>query len=296
MRRTILKSVVVAFAMVWMTGCGKPRLMVSDDLDRLAASPPGEHVAYGPDPLQYGELSVPDGSGPHPVVIFIHGGCWLAKYDMAHTHALAEALVEDGLAVWNLEYRRVGDDGGGWPGTFQDIAVGADYLRQLAVAHDLDLERVIAMGHSAGGHLALWLAGRSQIDPLSELYTPEPLNLVGVIGLAPAPQLAALHEREVCGHVIDKLMGGGPQDYPQRYRNGSPSELAPLGVPQTIIVGKYDEGWAWAGAAYVEAAILAGDQQVTIIEAPRASHFEVINPRSSTWPIVQRHVGSMLKL
>ena len=103
-----------------------------------------------------------------------------------------------------------------------------------------------------------------------------------------------LHERKVCGHVIDKLMGGGPEDYPRRYRNGSPSQLAPLGVPQTIIVGKHDLMWAPVGRAYVDAARAAGDAQVTLIEAPESSHFEVVNPESSTWRVVRQAVTVML--
>ena len=123
--------------------------------------PEAQHrIAYGPGPQQFGELRLPDGAGPHPVVIVVHGGCWLAEYDLGYMSSLAAALTADGVATWSIEYRRVGDDGGGWPGTFDDVGAAADHLREIAAEHELDLERVVAVGHSAGGHLALWLAAR----------------------------------------------------------------------------------------------------------------------------------------
>ncbi|MGB0760612.1 MAG: alpha/beta hydrolase family protein [Rubripirellula sp.] len=294
MCRIICRALMIV-VLVASTGCMKPKLMGVNDLDRLIIEPTGVRYAYGSDPLQYGQLTVPAGDGPHPVVVFIHGGCWLSAYDISYTHALAQALAEDGIAVWNLEYRRVGDEGGGWPGTFLDIAAGTDHIQKLAGKHNLDLDRVVAMGHSAGGHLALWLAARPLINSESELYTQVPLPVAGVIGLAPAPELHELHSREVCGHVIDKLMGGSPASHPQRYRDATPSALAPIGVPQTIITGKYDDDWAWCGEAYVSAAREAGDEQIEFIEAPNASHFEVVAPHTSTWNLVveavRRHVN-----
>jgi acetyl esterase/lipase len=286
--------IIVLWCAVLSLGADRPALMGVDDVPALANAPAGEKHAYGDDPLQFGELTLPDGDGPHPVVVFIHGGCWLAEYDLPHTHSLARALADEGFAVWNLEYRRVGDEGGGWPGTFEDIANGADQLRKLAKEHPLDLTRVVAMGHSAGGHLALWLAARPKLPEGSELHSADPLKLVGVVALTPAPELDDLHERKVCGHVIDKLMGGGPEQVPDRYRQGNPSQLAPLGVPQKLIVGKYDESWAWAGELYAKTAREARDEQVEVIVAPESGHFEVINPKSSTWPLVVDAVKALL--
>jgi acetyl esterase/lipase len=138
-----------------------------DDLLKLLV-PAANRIAYGTGALQFGELRVPAGRGPHPVVIIIHGGCWVAKLGKLDDRAVALDLVRPiaadltahGFATWNLEYRRLGNDGGGWPGTFQDIAAGADHLRQIAAKSQLDLSRVVAIGHSAGGHFALWLAAR----------------------------------------------------------------------------------------------------------------------------------------
>ena len=133
-------------------------------------------ITYGSDPLQFGELRVPAAKGPHPVAIVVHGGCWVSKIEnmdakavaMDNMRPLAAALTEEGIATWNIEYRRLGNDGGGWPGTFRDVASAADLLRTLAREHALDLTRVIAIGHSAGGHLAMWLAARPKMPQGSD--------------------------------------------------------------------------------------------------------------------------------
>ncbi|MGH8194417.1 MAG: alpha/beta fold hydrolase, partial [Woeseiaceae bacterium] len=186
-------------------------------LASLCAAPPGSRIHYGDDPLQFGELSLPAGShgSGHPVVINVHGGCWLSEYPIDHSRALASALAESGFAVWNIEYRRVGDGGGGWPGTFEDVANATDFLRKLAQAHRLDLTRVVLMGHSAGGQLALWLACRKRIPRRSILAASDPLPVRGVVALAPATELVELHEQQVYDGVIGKLLGGSPQEVPE---------------------------------------------------------------------------------
>src|SRR5689334_19990376 len=141
--------------------------------------------AYGVEPLQFGDLYLPNGPGPHPVVILIHGGFWRAPYDLTLMQGLAQDLVQNRIAAWNIEYRRLGDAGGGWPGTFQDVARAADYLAALALPYSLDLTRVVPVGHSAGGHLALWLATRSRLPRNSKLTVSNtPLSLSGVVSLA----------------------------------------------------------------------------------------------------------------
>ena len=262
------------------------QLMTSNDLDHLVAPPPEARISYGDDALQFGELRLPDGPGPHPVAIVIHGGCWLGEFDLTHIGTLAEALNEEGIAAWVIEYRRVGNPGGGWPGTFEDVARGADHLRKIAKEHPLDLDRVIAVGHSAGGHLALWLAARSRLSKDQPLYGSDPITLRGVLALAPAPDLAFLHQEQVCGHVIDGLMGGSPEAFPERYAAGSPVELVPLGVPQLVVIGQHDRAWAPVGRRYLEAAKSEG-ADVKVIEAPESGHFEMIDPSSSTWPLVR---------
>jgi acetyl esterase/lipase len=168
------------------------RLIQTSELGTLAAGPPDQRIQYGSAPQQFGNLRLPKGKGLHPVVIFIHGGCWLSAYDIAHAGSIEQALADSGYAVWSIEYRRVGDEGGGWPGTFLDIAHGADYVREIAQKYSLDLNHIVASGHSAGGEFALWLAARNKIQSSSDVYVANPVKVHGVVALAPAPDLEAL--------------------------------------------------------------------------------------------------------
>lgn len=269
-----------------------PALVTVEDIVSFENPPPEARLFYGHGPLQFGELRIPEGAGPHPVAIFIHGGCWLRQYDIAHTGKITTALAENGIATWSLEYRRVGDDGGGWPGTFTDIGEGVDHLRHIAGDYDLDVDRVITMGHSAGGHLAIWSASRNRIPADSPIGADDPFAVDGALALTPAPDLENLHRQQVCGHVIDGLMGGSPDEQPERYRWASPMQNGP-DVPQTIIVGKYDADWAPSGRRYFDAANKRGDN-VRLIEAAESGHFDIIDPDSSTWGLVLRTAREML--
>ena len=270
-------------------------LLTSADLASFENPPAHARIQYGEGLLQFGDLRVPVGRGPHPVAIFIHGGCWLSSFDISHTSEFTAALARDGIASWSLEYRRVGDEGGGWPGTFQDIGHGADHLRSIADEFELDLDRVIAMGHSAGGQLAIWLAARTQIPAGTVVSAADPQTVMGVLALTPAPDLEGLHEQQVCGHVVDKLMGGSPAEYPDRYRLGDPMQLAPEGVPQVVIVGKHDSDWGPSGLRYFRAATERGDN-IRLIEAPESGHFEVIDPDTSTWDMVLEAARELLDI
>jgi len=250
-------------------------------------NPPADHVIfYGEERLQFGELRLPQGQGPFPVMLLIHGGCWLAEYDIAHIRKLAAAFTAEGIATWTVEYRRVGDTGGGWPGTFDDVAAAADHLVSLAGQFQLDLDRFITAGHSAGGHLAIWLANRPS-------RWPAVLKPGAVLALAPAADLAWLHQHQDWGSVVDELMGGSPEQQPQRYQLGSGTARLPLPVPQTIVIGKYDSSWAPVGHRYVEAARQQGNTP-QVINAGESGHFEMIDPDSSTWPLVLQAAKSAL--
>ncbi len=272
-----------------------PELMTSADLPALGKPVPNIRMAYGEDPLQFADLRLPAGPGPHPVMILIHGGCWLSQYDIAHIGKLADAFAESGIATWTIEYRRVGNAGGGWPGTFEDIAAAADHLLLVAKDYALDTTRIIAAGHSAGGHLALWLAARSQFADKANFSSSHAVKIKGVLALAPAADLAFLHKEGVCGNVVDKLMGGSPQQFPQRYALGSATELVPIAIPQVIVVGAYDHSWRPVGLRYYHAAKAANDD-VRLIEAPESGHFEMINPGSSTWPLVRDAAYALLAI
>jgi len=265
-----------------------------DQVAALRVAPPTATMAYGDAPEQFGRLRLPAGPGPHPVVLFIHGGCWLSQYDIAHAGALEQALADAGYAVWSLEYRRVGNPGGGWPGTFQDIARGADHLRAVARAHPLDLSRVIAAGHSAGGFFALWLAARGKLPAGSVLASADPLPVRGVLALAPAPDLEGLHAAGVCGNVIDRLMGGSPAAVPERYAQASLMQLAPIAVPTEVVMGAEDRSWRPVGEAYLRRAAERGDRGVHAVTVPGAGHFDVIAPFAPAWRDVMAGVRALL--
>ncbi len=250
--------------------------------------------SYGPDPSQFGELHLPKGKGPFPVVVVIHGGCWYSEYDLNQLTSFNDRVTELGVATWSLEYRRIGNSGGGWPGTFTDVGSATDYLRVLAKSYPLDLKRVVVVGHSAGGQLALWLAARKRLPKSSPLYVPKPLALQGIVSLAGITDLRRY--RPNCGDAVNKLMGGPPDKFPERYKETSPIELLPLRVDQWLIHGATDQIVPSDFARNFQAAAKKkGDRvRLTIIEG--AGHFEVIAPQSSTWPAVEEAIRTLLRL
>ena len=253
------------------------------DLANAAVPQAADRIAYGSDPLQFGELRLPRSKAPHPVAIVVHGGCWLAQLGsmdkravaMDNMRPLAAALTDAGVATWNIEYRRLGDAGGGWPGTFLDVAHAADFLRTVAREHSLDLTRVVSIGHSAGGHLE------------------NPLPMVGVVNLDGPPDLKATLplERPICGApVVTDLIGGSPAERAGRYHEASPVELLPLGVRQVLFAGQM---FAALAAPYEAAAKAAGDRvQTTVL--PQAGHFVFIDPQSDIWPEVLERTRQLL--
>jgi acetyl esterase/lipase/acetylornithine deacetylase/succinyl-diaminopimelate desuccinylase-like protein len=276
------------------TRAREPRLLGPADVNALPSAPPDHRVAYGADSLQFGELRLPAGPGPFPVVLLLHGGCWISHFaNVRNTAALADALRRSGIATWNVEYRRADHPGGGWPGTFRDAAAAADHIRELARRFPLDTSRVVAVGHSAGGHLAFWLGARHKLPSRSAVSSPSPLRLAGVVSLGGPPDLATFAgpDARVCGApVVERLMGGSPTGVPERFRLGSPAELLPLGVPQRLIVGTRDVVVpADAARAYASRAFRLGDD-VRYIPVEAAGHHEVVAPTTAAWAVVQRVV------
>lgn len=265
--------------------------MASEDILTLLAPPADARIAYGPDAMQFGELRLPmAGAGPHPVVVLLHGGYWRARYDLAYFGHAAADLTARGYATWNLEYRRVGNPGGGWPGTFLDVAAGMEAVRTLAASHPLDLDRVVVLGHSAGGHLALWVAARPNISPESAVYRPDPLLPKAVVSLAGVLDLRQASARHLSNDAAHELLGGPPERYPDRYASASPAELLPTGVPAILIHGTADDSVPYAlSLDYAAAAQAAGDT-IELVTLPGVGHFEIVNPRAPEWQTVVRAV------
>jgi acetyl esterase/lipase len=257
-------------------------------------------IHYGSAPSQFADLYLPSGDGPHPVVAMLHGGCWRADLPGVELMAYAaDDLRRHGVAVWNIEYRRLGEAGGGYPGTFEDVAAAIDWLRKIAGPDKLDLNKVVAVGHSAGGHLALWAAARPRLPKASVLRHGTPLPIKAVVSLAGVGDLAVYRNAgpPACGgpRVIDLLDGTGSRSPWDIFSDTSPVEMLPLGVPQTIVSGALDPIVpAPFGRAYAAKAKAAGDP-VKEITLPDASHFELIDPQSSAFEQIRSIILQYLK-
>jgi acetyl esterase/lipase len=274
------------------TSSDTPKLMTPADLQALPMLPPDYRLAYGDDENQVGELRVPSGRGPHPVVVLIHGGCWKAEYATLRDLApMGDALKAEGIASWNVEYRRLRQPGSGWPGTYLDVGRAIDHLRQLASTHGLDVTRVAVLGHSAGGHLAMWAGTRQRILPTSALHVANPLPARGVVNLAGTIDMGqniAHMEAECKDTVVSSLLGGSPSSVPERYREVSANTMVPLGLQQVLIWGEHEQA-----RSHVDAATQAGDR-ARVIVVPATGHFELASPRSPAWPTVLDAVRSLL--
>jgi acetyl esterase/lipase len=233
-----------------------------------------ERHAYGPSRSQRADLYVPDGPGPHPVAVTIHGGYWRARYSKRTLKPMAADLVRRGWAAWNIEYRRLGrGQGGGWPMTFDDVAAAIDLLAELDDPR-LDLGSLTAIGHSAGGHLALWAASRSG---------------------AAVPVRRVVAQAAVCnlvtaGDAAHELLGGTPAEVPERYAAADPMQFLPIGVPTLLVHGADDATIpVKRSRAYAEAARAAGDP-VELVEPPSAPHRSHADPRTEAWRIAAEWV------
>jgi acetyl esterase/lipase len=238
---------------------------------------------YGPAASQTGDLHLPKNTKRPPVICLLHGGFWRLPYARDQYTPIAEDLARRGYAAWNLEYRRIGEDGGGWPGSFKDVSEGIDLLAKF-VDHgaDIDLTRVVTLGHSAGGHLALWAASPRRLSGAHKVR----VKVMGAVGQAPAADLSQVYVLGLSRGVAVELLGGTPEQYPERYAAASPQALLPLGVPQLVVHGSMDDTVpVEMGRDYVAAAKAAGDP-AEFVELQGAGHYEHLDPDGEAWEAV----------
>jgi acetyl esterase/lipase len=257
---------------------------------QMPASEDRRTLRYGEGESQFAHLylpaTAPDGGPARPggrlaVVALIHGGFWQQGYDLSLMDDLVRDLVARGWAVLNIEYRRVGEDGGGWPGTFEDVGAAIDLIATTDGTL-LDPERVVTVGHSAGGHLALWAAARAGL-PAGAPGAEPAVQPAGAIGQAPVADLVACAEADLGVGACQQLLGGSPAEVPERYNLGSPASRLPIGVPQVLIHGTVDDRVPVdQSRGYTAAADAAGDD-VTLVEIDGADHFTHLNPISASW-------------
>lgn len=299
MKFLILPVIIFIFSSACFADANRWHFLPSD-VSQLHSKIADARIQYGTDPLQFGDLRLPKESGLHPVVIVIHGGCWVSKFaDSKNSAAISDALRDEGVATWNIEYRRTDNPGGGWPGTFQDIAAAVDILPSIAKKYSLDLSRVIVIGESAGGHFALWVAARHNLPVSSILYKKNPLTVRGVISFGGVPDLSSFREqaKKVCdADTVGKLIGEGTtKNYSKNFKEASPSELLPLKVKQVLIYGEDDTTVPVKfGYDYKKLASSKGDD-VSIIIVKYAGHHEYNVPNSVTWPVILDNVKALLK-
>lgn len=272
-----------------------------------------KRISYGVDSTNFGELRLPSGPGPFPVAILIHGGCWLATRGgvQGGMQSVARALAQRGIATWNIEYRRVGHPGGGWPGSYHDLSTASDFVRTLAKSYPLDLTRVALVGHSSGGYFAGWIAGRPNLPSGSPFTSANPISLVGLVVLDAFLDYRVIDSRGVDGRlfcdepILPRLFGGDPETVPDHVRQAAPLALLPYRIPQEYVVSslRYPvrPPRPLAGGRttlevsdYPALARAAGDR-VAVNVVPDAEHFDFVSPTSAAWPAVEAAIVKVLK-
>lgn len=285
----------------------QPELMKWPALLGRPRPEPSATIAYGDDQMQKADLWLPPGRGPHPTVLMVHGGCWQTEIaDRRIMNWIADDLRKRGIAVWNIDYRGVDRDGGGYPGTFADAAAAADALRGQAARYKLDIRPLVAVGHSAGGHLALWLAARRSAKartpgPLiprgSPLVAADPLPIDAVVSLGGLPdlELAATPPGSGCGtEVIEKLVGPPTMSSRHVYADTSVPRLAPLGVKQVLVNGLQDRIIPTSYAEDYAGKMRSAGDQVKVRMIDKTGHVELIAPETAAWAATVEEIKAAL--
>ena len=263
-------------------------------------SGPDRTLSYGPLPEHVVDLRLPvveDIAGPAALVVVVHGGFWKAEWDRAHAAPQSAGLAAAGHVVATVEYRRVRMAGGGWPGTLDDLALLTDTVPALVAAAmpgQVDEARTVLVGHSAGGHLVTWAASRHRLPPSSPWHRAEPLP-VGVVSLAGVLDLALAAALRLGGGATQALLGGEPDERPERYAAADPARLLPTGVPTVLVHGTRDEEVPLEVSRSYAASAGAAGQQVVLHELAGTDHMALVDPTSPAWPSVLAAVDEALR-
>ncbi|ALK96634.1 esterase [Massilia sp. WF1] len=294
---------LLPFALACALGCATagaapPKPMTLANYMALKGPVPNASFDYGSAPSQFAELFLPGGPGPFPVAVLVHGGCWTREFGgITQLRNLAGALAERGIASWNVEYRRADEPGGGYPGTYQDMNAALSMLAQQAQRYPLDLDRVVAVGHSAGGQLVQWMAGRARIPATSPLYLPDPLpirNVVSLGGLADLRREQALIKSS-CDIEVGQLTGAPSDTRPDVFSDTNAGDLLPNGSRTILVTGELDRiSPPRVARDFAVRARAAGDAAEVVI-LPAASHYDEVAASSRSWPLVLQAIESALK-
>jgi len=293
-------ALLLAFGPGAATAASAAAPMTLADYLALEGPAPTARFSYGSAASQYAELFLPSGAGPFPVAVLVHGGCWTSRFGgITQLRNMAGALAARGIAVWNVEYRRSDEAGGGYPGTYQDMHAALALLGQQAARHRLDLERLVAVGHSAGGQLVQWMAGRARIPATSPLYAgsapPVPVRaVVSLGGLADLRAQAPLIKAN-CGRDTAELAGLPGPDRPDVFADTNAAELVPNGSRTWLVTGERDTiSPPRVAHEYAARARQAGDAAEVVI-LPGASHYDEVAASSPAWPrvldVIERALG-----
>jgi len=255
-------------------------MVSSEDILTLAPPKADVRIPYGSDANQFIDLRTPKQKGPHPVAICIHGGYWRARYDLEYLGHMGAALTAKGITTANLEYRRVGNTGGGWPATFSDIRAAYQFVIQNAARYEIDVKRVIVLGHSAGGQLALCLAARES-------------GLRAAVSLAGVVDLQRAYELHLSNDAVVEFLGGTPKEVPDHYREADPMKLT-ITPQQWLVHGAKDDivppelSREYVKAKAKTTPKTSEDAKLVMIE--KAGHFEIVDPRARAWADVEKIV------
>ncbi|WLR42194.1 alpha/beta hydrolase [Bacillus carboniphilus] len=244
------------------------------------------NIHYGAHESQYGVLRIPENSQSSQLIVLIHGGFWKAQYNLEENTAMAEDLTKRGFTTWNIEYRRVGEDRKGWTDLFNDVIDAVNHLSKIEESYPIDISNVTVIGHSAGGHLALWLGSRNEKSTNDGTFHELRVCINKVISLAGVTDLVKMwefHEQKKMESRVAPLLGGSPKEVPERYAWASPIERLPMGVEQVLIHGEQDRHVpVELSDNYYQRAMEKGDK-VSLVVLSEIEHFKVIDPTSSAW-------------